>query len=416
MGKSHLSRAKRSRKLFGLMYVDLDRFKGINDTLGHHVGDMLLQTVATRLHSALRESDVIARMGGDEFTVILNEVESVAEIVLVARKIIDLIGRPCINLDGHDVQVSPSIGIAIFPQDGHNVEILCQNADAAMYQSKRAGRGRYTFYDPALNPVRDYEFSLEQRLPAAIADDELVLHFQPKVRMSDFKIMGFEALVRWQHPDHGLIFPSEFIPMAELTGMDVALGDWVAQSACLQLAKWQSMGLSLVPVAINVSARQLQDLEFPQRVAAWLAAYDIAPQFLEVEITEGSLVNSIEIATKVLSDLKSIGIHIALDDFGNGYSSLSYIRTLPIHVIKIDRSFIKDIRNSPQDATIVETIVIMAHKLQMQVVAEGVELLDQLLHLKSINCDQVQGYFLSRPVEAAAAEQLIRQSILVPPK
>ena len=416
MGLSHLSRAKRSRKLFGLMYVDLDRFKSINDTLGHHVGDMLLQTVATRLQSALRESDVIARMGGDEFTVILNEIDSVADIVLVASKVIELISRPCTNLDGHDVQVSPSIGIAIFPQDGHNVEMLCQHADAAMYQSKRAGRGRYTFYDPALNPVRDYQFSLEQRLPTAIADEELVLHFQPKVRMSDFKIMGLEALVRWQHPEHGLIYPGEFVPMAELSGMDVALGDWVAQNACIQLAKWQSLGLSPVPVAINVSARQLRDLEFPGRVAALLSSYGIAPQLLEVEITESSLVDSIEIATKVLSDLERIGVHIALDDFGNGYSSLAYIRTLPIHVIKIDRSFIKDIRNSPQDATIVETIVIMAHKLRMQVVAEGVELQDQLLHLKSINCDQVQGYFLSRPVDAAAAGQLILQSILVPPK
>jgi diguanylate cyclase (GGDEF)-like protein len=416
MGHSHLSRARRSRKLFGLMYVDLDRFKSINDTLGHHVGDMLLQTVATRLQSALRESDVIARMGGDEFTVILNEVDSVADIVLVATKIIELISRPCTNLDGHDVQVSPSIGIAIFPQDGHNVEILCQHADAAMYQSKRAGRGRYTFYDPALNPVRDHQFNLEQRLPAAIADDELVLHFQPKVRLSDFRIMGLEALVRWQHPEHGLIYPGEFVPMAELSGMDVALGDWVAHNACLQLARWKTQGLNLVPVAINVSARQLRDLEFPQRVAALLATFGVEPRLLEVEITESSLVDSIDIATKVLSELKRIGVHIALDDFGNGYSSLSYIRTLPIHVIKIDRSFIKDIRNSPQDATIVETIVTMAHKLQMQVVAEGVELQDQLLHLKSIHCDQVQGYFLSRPVDAAAAGQLVAQFILTPPK
>jgi predicted signal transduction protein with EAL and GGDEF domain len=376
---------------------------------------MLLQTVATRLQSALRESDVIARMGGDEFTVILNEIDSVADIVLVASKIIDLISRPCTNLDGHDVQVSPSIGIAIFPQDGHSVEVLCQHADAAMYQSKRAGRGRYTFYDPALNPVRDYQFSLEQRLPTALAEDELVLHFQPKVRLSDFKIMGMEALVRWQHPEHGLIYPGEFVPMAELTGMDVALGDWVAQSACLQLAKWQSMGLSPVPVAINVSARQLRDLDFPLRVASLLARHGVAAELLEVEITESSLVDSIDIATKVLTDLKRIGVHIALDDFGNGYSSLSYIRTLPIHVIKIDRSFIKDIRNSPQDATIVETIVTMAHKLDMQVVAEGVELQDQLLHLKSINCDQVQGYFLSRPVDAEAAGQLILQAHLVPP-
>jgi predicted signal transduction protein with EAL and GGDEF domain len=186
---------------------------------------------------------------------------------LVARKIIESINRPCTNLDGHDIQVSPSIGIAVFPQDGHNVETLCQHADVAMYQSKRAGRGRYTFYDPALNPVSDRKFSLEQRLPTAIAENELVLHFQPKVRLSDFKIVGLEALVRWQHPEHGLILPGEFVPMAELTGLDVALGDWVARSACLQLAKWRDQGLNPVPVAINVTARQLHDLEFPERIA-----------------------------------------------------------------------------------------------------------------------------------------------------
>ena len=416
LGHSHLSLAKRSRKHYGLMYLDLDRFKNINDTLGHHVGDLLLQTVATRLQSAVRESDVIARMGGDEFTLLLTELDSVADLSRVASHIIELISRPCTNLDGHDIQVSPSIGIAVFPQDGHNVATLCQHADAAMYQSKRAGRGRYTFYDPALNPVSNRQFSLEQRLPTAIAEDELVLHFQPKVRLSDFKIVGLEALVRWQHPEHGLILPGEFVPMAELTGMDVALGDWVARSACLQLAQWQAQGLNPVPVAINVTARQLHDLDFPRRIADYLASFGVAAHLLEVEITESSLVDSIDIATKVLSDLARIGVHIALDDFGNGYSGLTYIRTLPIHVIKIDRSFINDIRNSPQDATIVDSIVTMAHKLKMQVVAEGVELLDQLLHLKSINCDQVQGYFLSRPVDATAAAHLIQQSILMPPK
>ena len=415
MGQSHLSRAKRSRKHYGLMYIDLDRFKIINDTLGHHVGDMLLQTVATRMQSALRESDVIARMGGDEFTVLLTELDCLEDMSLVASKLIELISRPCTNLDGHDIQVSPSIGIAVFPQDGHNVETLCQHADVAMYQSKRAGRGRYTFYDPTLNPVSDRKFSLEQRLPTAIAEDELVLHFQPKVQLSDFKIVGLEALVRWQHPEHSLILPGEFIPMAELTGMDVALGDWVAHSACLQLAKWQAQGLNPVPVAINVSARQLHDLEFPQRIAGYLTTFGLAANLLEVEVTESSLVDSIEIATKVLSDLERIGVRIALDDFGNGYSGLNYVRTLPIHVIKIDRSFISDIRNSPQNATIVDSIVTLAHKLEMQVVAEGVELLDQLIHLKSINCDQAQGYYLSRPVDAVAAGQLIQQSTLMPP-
>ena len=236
MGHSHLSKAKRSRKHYGLMYVDLDRFKSINDTLGHHVGDLLLQTVASRLQSALRESDVVARMGGDEFIVLLNELDSVADIEMVANKVIELISRPCTNLDGHDIQVNPSIGIAVFPQDGHNVETLCQHADAAMYQSKRAGRGRYTFFDPALNPASDRQFSLEQRLSTAIAEGELILHFQPKVRLSDFKIVGLEALVRWQHPEHGLL-PRVLGPAVDHVAREVetcrAIPAVVAAGACV---------------------------------------------------------------------------------------------------------------------------------------------------------------------------------------
>lgn len=414
LGVSHLSRAKRSRQHYGLMYIDLDRFKTVNDTLGHHIGDLLLQTVASRLGTALRESDVIARLGGDEFIVLLTGLDRVDDMAVIASKIVELIGRPCTNLDGHDIQISPSIGIAVFPRDGHNIETLSRHADAAMYQSKRSGRGRYTFYDHALNPVSDRLFELEQRLPLAIAGDELVLHFQPKVRLSDFRIVGFEALVRWQHPEHGLIYPDEFIPMAESTGLDVDLGDWVAQACCRQLANWQAEGLRVVPVAINVSARQLRDDLLPKRIAAFLSACGVAAALLEVEITESSLVESVEIASKVLEALEELGLRIALDDFGNGYSSLAYIRTLPIHMIKIDRAFINDIRNSPDDAVIVASMVTLAHNLKMKVVAEGVELLEQLIHLKTIGCDEVQGYYLSRPVPADSARQLLMKATLVP--
>jgi diguanylate cyclase (GGDEF)-like protein len=414
LGASHIAQAKRSRQHYGLLYLDLDRFKNVNDTLGHHVGDLLLQTVAARLRTALRESDVIARIGGDEFTILLSGLDKVDDMAVIANKIVELINRPCTNLDGHDIQVSPSIGIAVFPRDGHNMETLSRNADTAMYQSKRAGRGRFTFYDPSLNATSDRSFDLEQRLPRAIAEDELILHFQPKVRLSDFRIVGLEALVRWQHPEFGLIYPGEFIPMAEITGLDVALGDWVAKACCQQLASWQAEGLDPVPVAINVSARQLRDEQLPARITAYLAAHGIAGNLLEVEITESSLVESIEIATKVLDTLARIGVSIALDDFGKGYSSLAYIRTLPIHVIKIDNSFINDIRNNPDDAVIVASIVTLAHSLKMRVVAEGVELMDQLIHLKTFGCDAVQGYFLSRPVPAEAARQLIIQATLVP--
>lgn len=415
LGASHIHRAKRSHQHYGLLYLDLDRFKNINDTLGHHIGDLLLQTVATRLRCALRESDVIARIGGDEFCILLTGLDSVEDMAAVATKIVEWISQPCINLGGHDLQISPSVGIAVFPRDGHNVETLSRHADAAMYQSKQAGRGRYTFYDPSLNPVSDRLFELEQRLPRAIADGELLLHFQPKVRLSDYRIVGLEALVRWQHPQHGLIYPGEFVPMAEAIGLDVALGDWVAKACCKLLANWQSEGLALVPVAFNVSARQLRDEQLPQRIATCIASFGIPAQMLEVEITESSLIDSFEIAARVLRDLERIGVGIALDDFGNGYSSLAYIRSLPIHTIKIDRSFINDIRNSRHDAVIVESIVALAHNLKMRVVAEGVELLDQLIHLKTIGCDEVQGYFLSRPVPADMARQLIMQGILLPP-
>jgi diguanylate cyclase (GGDEF)-like protein len=414
LSASHLSRAKRSRRLYGLLYVDLDRFKNVNDSLGHHVGDLLLQTVAARLRSALRESDVIARLGGDEFAVLLTGLDTVGDMAVIAAKIVDLIGRPCANLDGHDLQISPSIGIAVFPRDGHNIETLSRHADAAMYQSKRSGRGKYTFYDPALNPVCDRQFELEQSLPRAIAEDELILHFQPKIRLSDYRIVGFEALVRWQHPDHGLIHPGEFIPMAESTGLIIDLGDWVTQACCRQLASWRAEGLQPVPVAINVSARQLRDEQLPERIATYLDAYGVNAANLEIEITESSLVESIEIASKVLTALQRIGVGIALDDFGNGYSSLAYIRTLPIHAIKIDRSFINDLRNGPNDAVIVDSIVTLAHNLNMRVIAEGVELVDQLIHLKTIGCDEVQGYYLSRPVAADAARQLIIQATLRP--
>ncbi|HJV24871.1 MAG TPA: EAL domain-containing protein [Aromatoleum sp.] len=411
---THLFRAKRSRKHYALLYLDLDRFKAINDTLGHHAGDLLLQTVAGRLRSTLRESDIVARLGGDEFAVLLTGLESVSDVEIVAAKLIEQISVPMTNLGEHDIHVTPSIGIALFPRDGQDVDSLCRQADAAMYQSKRTGRGQYTYFEPGLSTDRDRLFNLELRLPKAIADNELVLHFQPKVRLSDYRIVGFEALVRWQHPDFGLVYPGDFIPLAERGGLIVELGNWVAEACCRQLATWKAEGLDAVPIAFNVSARQLQDEELPQRIESMLAKYDVSAQDLEVEITETTLVESIEIARQVLDKLEKLGFGIALDDFGSGFSSLGYIRTFPIHRLKIDREFINDIRNSPDDGVIVASIIALAHNLKMQVLAEGVETLDQLIHLKTAGCDEVQGYFFSRPVPAAQARELLVRSILAP--
>ncbi len=412
LGASHLARAKRSRKHYGLMYVDLDRFKTINDSLGHHVGDLLLQTVASRMRSVLRDSDVVARLGGDEFVALLTGLERSDDMAVVANKLTEVIGRPCHNLDGHDIQVSSSIGIAIFPRDGHDIDTLSRHADAAMYQSKRSGKGRYTFYDPVLNPVSDRQFDLELGLPKAIAENELLLHYQPKVSLTDYRITGFEVLLRWQHPEFGLVYPQEFINLAETAGLTIALGDWVAEACCRQLAAWRAEGLAPLPLALNASARQLADTALPGRIATLLGTYGVPASLLEIEITESSLLESIEVTGQILRELEAMGISIALDDFGNGYSSLGYIRSLPIHTIKIDRSFINDIRNSPDDEIIVGSIVTLAHNLKKRVVAEGVELLDQLIHLKTVGCDEVQGYYLSRPAPAGHARQLLIQGTL----
>jgi diguanylate cyclase (GGDEF)-like protein len=414
LGASHLARARRSRHHYALMFVDLDRFKAINDSLGHRVGDLLLQVVGQRLKQTLRASDVIGRFGGDEFVVLLTGLEQETDVVEIATKLVKTIAKPCTNLDGHDVQIGPSIGVALYPRDGQDLDTLIRHADAAMYQSKKVSRGTFTFFDPALNVNRAHEFDLEQRLPKAIAEDELVLHYQPKVDLQHFRVVGFEALVRWQHPEHGLIYPGDFIPMAEGTGQIVSLGNWVLEAACRQLAAWQSEGLPLVPVAVNLSARQLRESALADRILNKLAEHALKPSLLQVEVTESSLVENIEIAGGILDDLVKAGISVALDDFGNGFSSLGYIKTLPIDTIKIDRTFVKDIINSPDDAIIVESTIILAHNLGMHVIAEGIETRDQLMHLKTAGCDEVQGYYFSRPIPAAEARGMLLQPTRTP--
>lgn len=409
---SHLARARRSRQHYALMFLDLDRFKSINDTLGHRVGDLLLQVIAQRLRETLRESDIIARFGGDEFVVMVTGVEHEKDVALIAQKLVEAISRPCTDLDGHDVQVGPSIGVAIFPRDGQDLDTLIRHADAAMYQSKKLNRGSYTFFDQSLNANLPHEFDLEQRLPKAIAAGEFVLHYQPKVELDTYNVVSFEALVRWQHPEHGLVFPNEFIPLAEGSGHILALGRWVIDAACRQLAAWRTEGLDPLPIAVNISAHQLRDTELPAYIVERLAAHGLDPALLEIEVTESSLVENIEIARGILDNLVEAGIGIALDDFGNGFSSLGYIKTLPIDTMKIDRGFIRDIQNSPDDAIIVESTIILAHRLGLRVVAEGVETADQLVYLKNAGCDEVQGYYFSRPVPS----EYLRDMLLNPAK
>ncbi len=410
LAQKSLAMAKRNKFSYALLFIDLDRFKKINDTLGHRVGDLLLKAVAHRLTDCTRKSDIVGRMGGDEFVILLAEIPKEQDISPVVEKIIAAVSSPYEDLEGHRIVTSPSIGIAVYPRDGSTIESLLLNADAAMYKSKQSGRGRYHFFDVSLNRVSIEKFDLEQRMPAAIEKGEFVLHYQPKIRLSDYRVVGLEALVRWQHPDHQLVFPSDFIEIAEETGLIFDLGAWVLGAACDQFAKWCSDGLKPVPVSINVSPRELMDPAYATTFFTILERHGMSPRDVEIEITENALIRDRDIVVSNLEILHSKDVRIFLDDFGKGFSSLEYIRSLPINALKIDRSFVQDIRNSPQDNPIVSSAIILAHKLNLTVVAEGIETHDQLVHLKVLDCDQVQGYYFSRP----QPEEIIREFIVSP--
>ena len=409
---SHLEYAKRSRKHYALAYLDLDRFKLINDSLGHHVGDRLLCEVATRLRESVRSADVVGRMGGDEFAVLFTGLDKDEDIDGIASKLLEVLAEPYRNLDGHDVQTAASMGIAFFPRDGHDISTLSRYADAAMYQSKRAGRGRYSVYDVGISPTAERRNTLERQMPAALASDQFVLHYQPKLSLCDFRITGFEALLRWRHPDLGLVMPGDFIPLAEQSGLIVELGNWALAAACQQMAAWRAQGLQGFSVAVNVSPRQLRDPALVDFVAGLLHQHGLQPADLEIEITESCLVEPLEQALAVLNGLEALGVSIALDDFGSGFSSLSQIRDLPVQTLKIDRSFVDASRSGDDARVIVTSIITLAHNLGMQVVAEGVELKSQLVFLKTANCDHVQGYYISRPLPPDEATRLFEQPLM----
>jgi len=406
---TELSRARRSRKLYALFFLDLDKFKVINDTLGHAVGDALLQNVAKRLRSVLREYDLVARLGGDEFVVLVSEITAEERIAEIARTLVAAISAPYPDLEGHEVQTTPSIGIALYPRDGQTVDELLTSADAAMYTAKKAGSGAYRFYDASLNASAARGLELLARFRQALKADEFRLHYQPKVEMQNFDIVGLEALIRWEHPEHGLIFPNDFISLAEDHDLIIPLGHWIIKEVCRQLADWRKRGIAPVPVAINVSVKQLQDELLLETILGALKKYKLPPFLLEIEVTESCFIDDIESAKSVLEKLRDEGLRISLDDYGTGYSSLSHIKTLPVYALKIDRSFIRDIRNDNSDAMIVASTVSLARNLGLKVVAEGVESKEQLMHLKVIGCDEVQGFYLQRPVSAEQIEPILQK-------
>jgi diguanylate cyclase (GGDEF)-like protein len=401
-----LLEARRSRHRVALLFLDLDRFKLTNDTLGHAAGDRLIQAVAERLSHCIRASDTAARLGGDEFTVILPGVQRSHDVARIANKILDSLARPFLQ-EGIELYITTSIGISVFPSDGVDSETLLKNADIAMYRAKANGRNNFQFYTPAMNEKALERMELEYSLRHAVDRDEFVLHYQPQVDVSAGRIIGMEALLRWKHPTLGLLMPSEFIPLAEETGLIVPIGEWVLRTACQQAREWQKRGLPEVNMAVNFSARQFQRQNPIRSVTSVLNETGLDPHFLELELTESVVMRDAEAASATLRQLRALGIHLSLDDFGTGYSSLGHLKRFPLEKLKIDKLFVRSLTVDPSDRAITSAIIAMAHSLQLMPLAEGVETMAQLEVLRSLRCDHMQGFLFSGAVTAAAAARLL---------
>lgn len=389
-------------------FLDLDRFKPINDTLGHEAGDALLKEVAQRLTNCLRTGDTVGRMGGDEFTIILADLAHPDDVLGLCQTIIASFSAPFV-IGGRELFVTASIGVSVFPVDGQDCDTLLKNADAAMYRAKELGRNNCQLYSPDMNAKALSHLEMQSHLRQALERKQLLLHYQPVVDLQTKRIIGMEALVRWQHPEKGLVLPAEFIPMAEETGLIAPIGEWVLWEACRQLKAWQTAGFPINRVSVNLSARQFQQPTLVGMLKGIVHETGIDPHALELEMTESMMQNQ-DKAIRVLEELHALGIQISIDDFGTGYSSLNYLKRFPIQRLKIDRSFVGDISKDPDDAAIVTAIVTLAHSLRLKVVAEGVETQEQLDFLLALHCDEIQGYLFSRPLSASDATQRLAAS------
>jgi diguanylate cyclase (GGDEF)-like protein/PAS domain S-box-containing protein len=404
--------AHRYQRQLAMLFLDVDRFKYVNDTLGHVIGDRLLQSIAQRLLGCVRASDTVSRQGGDEFVILLPELTHAQDATVCADKILEILRSPH-RVDEHDLHVTASIGIVTYPDDGTDAETLMKHADFAMYHAKDSGRDNHQFFKRDLSMRALKRRSLENGLRYALEREELMLHYQPKINLDTGDIVGVEALIRWLHPDLGLVSPAEFIPIAEECGLMVPIGQWVLGQACHQAQAWQDIGLAPIRIAVNISAVELRAKDFLNRVGATLAETGLEPRFLELELTETFLVQDSTATLAVLQDLKQLGLCLALDDFGTGYSSLNHLKRFPIDTLKIDRSFVHTITTNSDDASIVCAVISMGKNLHMRVVAEGVETRAQLSFLQDRECPFGQGYYFSQPLTGQACTQLLRRGIAV---
>jgi diguanylate cyclase (GGDEF)-like protein/PAS domain S-box-containing protein len=403
-----LAHARRNGQILAILFIDLDRFKVTNDTLGYTIGDQLLQAVAARLKNAVREVDAVFRLGNDEFAIILEEIAHIQDAAKVAQKILTLSGQP-FTFKGckHDVYINASIGISLFPYDGVNMESLVKNAETAMLRAKEQGHNHYQHYTPGMNARAFEHLTIEFQMHKALKNSEFVVYYQPLIDIANQTVIGAEALVRWMHPDMGLVAPDEFIPIAEETGLIIPIGEFVLRTACSQTKLWQAKGHAGLRIAVNLSARQFQQRNLLGRIEEAINASGLKPEFIELEITESFGMKNPELTVKILRELKKRGIHISIDDFGTGYSSLYYLKRFPLNALKIDRIFVRDIFADPEDAALVSIMITMAHKLNLKVVAEGVENVKQLEYLKAHGCDYCQGFLFSPPVPAEKFEKFL---------
>ena len=401
-----ISLAHRQRKSIAVLFLDLDRFKYINDSLGHAIGDKVLQSVSRRLLASVRGSDTVSRQGGDEFVILLSEIAYPEAAAVSAQKILTLINQPQ-TIDGYDLHINASIGISIYPEDGIDAETLIKNADMAMYNAKEDGRNNFKFFGPEMTRRSVERQSIEAHLRRALEREEFLLYYQPKVNILTGEISGVEALIRWQHPTRGLMLPAQFVPVAEDCGLIVEMGRWVLREACRQASAWQDLGLPFKRISVNISPTEFHDRGFLKGVQTILKETGLEPHLLEFELTETVLMENADFSTSILQALKAMNVQLAVDDFGTGYSSFSYLRQFPIDVLKIDQSFVKQIAPNSKDSTIVSAIIGMGRSLGHLVLAEGVETLEQRDYLLAQRCEEGQGYYFSRPLAAAAFASLL---------